>query len=150
MVVPEIFAVVNNCLISLQAFEKFLFESMALSTKLDEIRRRLLQEDYALDAEGIREQMKQNHHVKKWIVKAPIEILDDECSKVVQIIKDSCNCQDEDNLSDEGRNAVHQARSMMETLFNQRATLKELWQGRKIRLEQCLQFNIFKQDAETV
>eukprot|EP00794_Sanderia_malayensis_P017296 gene17296-19027_t len=130
------------------AFEKFLFESMALSTKLDDIRRRLLQEDFAIDVTGIREQIKQNQHVKKWIVKAPIEILEEESFKVVKIIKDSCNCENEADLSDEGRNAVHQARSMMETLFNQRATLKELWQGRKTRLDQCLQFNIFKQDAE--
>ena len=136
--------------VHIQAFEKFLFESMALSTKLDEIRRRLLQEDFAMDVAGIREQIQQNNHVKKWIVKAPIEILEEEACKVIKIIKDSCNCDREDELNDEGRNAVHQARSMMETLFSQRATLKQLWQGRKIRLEQCLQFNIFKQDAEKV
>ncbi|XP_065051810.1 triple functional domain protein-like isoform X2 [Rhopilema esculentum] len=132
------------------AFEKFLFESMALSTKLDDIRRRLLQEDFAPDANGIREQIQQNNHVKKWIVKAPIEILEEEANKVIAIIKESCNCVTEEELSDEGRNAVHQARSMMETLFLQRATLKELWQVRKGRLEQCLQFNVFKQDAETM
>ncbi len=103
-----------------------------------------------MDVTGIREQIQHNYHVKKWIVKAPIEILEEESCKVVKIIKDSCNCDNEEDLSDEGRNAVHQARSMMETLINQRTTLKELWQGRKIRLEQCLQFNIFKQDAEKV
>lgn len=123
---------------------------MALSTKLDEIRRRLLQEDYAKETAGIREQIQQNNHIKKWIVKAPIEVLEEESNKVIDIIKDSCNCENENDLSSEGRNAVHQARSMMETLFNQRTTLKELWQGRRDRLEKCLQFNIFKQDAETV
>ena len=123
---------------------------MALSSKLDEIRRRLLQEDYAKDTTGIREQIHQNNHIKKWIVKAPIEILEEECTKVIDIIKESCNCEREDELSSEGRNAVHQARSMMETLFNQRTTLKDLWHGRRDRLEKYLQFNIFKQDAETV
>lgn len=123
---------------------------MALSTKLDEIRRRLLQEDYAKEATGIREQIHQNNHIKKWIVKAPIKILEEESTKVIEIIKEYSNCENEDELSSESRNAVHQVHSMMETLFNQRATLKELWQGRRDRLEKCLQFNIFKQDAETV
>ena len=123
---------------------------MALSTKLDEIRRRLLQDDYAEDTAAIREQIHQNNHVKKWIVKAPIEILEEESFRVIDIIRESCNCDNDDKLSSEGRNAVHQVRSMMETLFNQRTTLKELWQGRKDHLEKCLQFNIFKQDAETV
>ena len=133
-----------------QAFEKFLYDSMALSTKLDEIRRRLLQDDYATDTSSIREQIHQNNHIKKWIVKAPIEILEEESNRVLDVIRDSCHCDNDDELSSEGLNALHQVRSMMETLFNQRTTLKELWQGRRDRLEKCLQFNIFKQDAETV
>lgn len=132
------------------AFEKFLYDSMALSTKLDEIRRRLLQDDYATDTSSIREQIHQNNHIKKWIVKAPIEILEEESNRVLDVIRDSCHCDNDDELSSEGLNALHQVRSMMETLFNQRTTLKELWQGRRDRLEKCLQFNIFKQDAETM
>lgn len=109
-----------------------------------------MQDDYAEDTAAIREQIHQNNHIKKWIVKAPIEILEEESFRVLDIIRESCNCENDDELSSEGRNAVHQVRSMMETLFNQRTTLKELWQGRKDHLEKCLQFNIFKQDAETV
>ena len=123
---------------------------MSLSTKLDEIRRGLLQEDFATDVIGIRDQLHHHQHVKKWIVKAPIEILDDESKKVIKVIKDSCGIQKEDELNDECRNAIHQVRSMMDTLLGQRDTLKELWQSRKGRLEQCFQFNIFKQDAEKV
>ncbi|XP_057304422.1 triple functional domain protein-like isoform X4 [Hydractinia symbiolongicarpus] len=130
------------------AFEKFLFESMALSSKLDDIKRSLLQDDFAVTVDGVREQLHHHQHVRKWIVKAPIEILAEEANRVVNIIKSSCECPTEEELKDEYKNSMHQVRSMIGTLTDQRTFLKELWISRKGQLEQRFQFNVFKQDAE--
>lgn len=81
---------------------------MALSTKLEEIKRSLLQDDFAITVDGVRDQLHHHQHVRKWIVKAPIELLDEEARKVINIIKTSCQCDDEDELKDEYRNSMDQ------------------------------------------
>ena len=81
---------------------------MALSSKLDEIKRSLLQDDIAITVDGVREQLQHHQHVRKWIIKAPIEILAEEAKKVINTIKSSCDCQSEDDLKDEYKNSMHQ------------------------------------------
>ena len=81
---------------------------MALSSKLDDIKRSLLQDDFAITVDGVREQLQHHQHVRKWIVKAPIEILDVEANKVITIIKNSCKCETEEDLKDEYKNSMHQ------------------------------------------
>ena len=83
---------------------------MALSSKLEEIKRSLLQDDFTATPEEVREQLQHHQHVKKWIVKAPIEILAEEANKVVVIIKESCHCDNEEELKDEYRNSMCQVR----------------------------------------
>ena len=81
---------------------------MALSTKLEEIKRSLLQDDFAVTVDGVREQLHHHQHVRKWIVKAPIELLDDQANKVINIIKTSCQCENEAELKDEYKNSMSQ------------------------------------------
>lgn len=81
---------------------------MALSSKLDEIKRSLLQDDFAITVDGVREQLHHHQHVRKWIVKAPIELLENEAEKVINIIKTSCDCDSEEDLKDEYRNSMGQ------------------------------------------
>lgn len=81
---------------------------MALSSKLDDIKRSLLQDDFAITVEGVREQLHHHQHVRKWIVKAPIELLEAEAEKVINIIKTSCDCDSEEDLKDEYRNSMGQ------------------------------------------
>lgn len=83
---------------------------MALSSKLDDIKRSLLQDDFAVTVDGVREQLHHHQHVRKWIVKAPIEILAEEANRVVNIIKSSCECPTEEELKDEYKNSMHQVR----------------------------------------
>lgn len=85
---------------------------MALSSKLEDIKRSLLQDDFAVTVEGVREQLHHHQHVRKWIVKAPIELLDNEAEKVINVIKTSCDCDSEDELKDEYKNSMIQVRSI--------------------------------------
>ena len=84
---------------------------MALSSKLEDIKRSLLQDDFAVTVEGVREQLHHHQHVRKWIVKAPIELLENEAEKVITIIKNSCDCQSEEELKDEYKNSMIQVRA---------------------------------------
>lgn len=81
---------------------------MALSSKLEDIKRSLLQDDFAVTVEGVREQLHHHQHVRKWIVKAPIELLENEAEKVIHVIKTSCDCDSEDELKDEYKNSMIQ------------------------------------------
>ena len=90
---------------------------MALSSKLDDIKRSLLQDDFAITVDGVREQLQHHQHVRKWIVKAPIEILADEATKVINVIKNSCDCQAEEELKDEYKNSMCQVLFLIHELL---------------------------------
>uniref|UniRef100_T2MII8 Triple functional domain protein n=1 Tax=Hydra vulgaris TaxID=6087 RepID=T2MII8_HYDVU len=138
----------NDWLSMRLAFEKFLFETYALSSKLDDIRRSLLQDDYALTVDGVREQIQHHQYVRKWIEKAPVGLLAEEGNNVIQIIKNSCKCQNENEMKDEYRDAVTKVHTVLGELKDKIVLLKDLWINRRTQLEQRFQFNLFKQDAE--
>ncbi|KAJ7380434.1 hypothetical protein OS493_008892 [Desmophyllum pertusum] len=69
------------------ALEKFLYEASSLLAKLEEIQDGLDREDFADTLEGLKDQIKHNQHVKKWIIKAPVEVLQEEGEKNPQYDK---------------------------------------------------------------
>ncbi|XP_065656254.1 triple functional domain protein isoform X8 [Hydra vulgaris] len=138
----------NDWLSMRLAFEKFLFETYALSSKLDDIKRSLLQDDYALTVDGVRDQIQHHQYVRKWIEKAPVGLLAEEGNNVIQVIKNSCKCQNESEMKDEYRDAVIKVHTVLGELKDKIVLLKDLWINRRTQLEQRFQFNLFKQDAE--
>lgn len=144
----------NMCKVSLfllQALEKFLYEASSLLAKLEEIQNGLDREDFADTLEGLKDQIKHNQHVKKWIIKAPVEVLQEEGEKIRNTIKNPSYGEDADSLTVEDvQKAELQINELVEGLHSKRQKLRELWNLRKLKLDQCFQYRVFQQDAEKV
>lgn len=132
-----------------QAVEKFVHEASSLLAKLEEIDDGLSQEDFADTVEGLKDQIKQNQHVKKWIVKAPVEVLQEEGEKLRSSLKNPEHFTGAFTLEDV-KKAENQIDELVEGLHSKRQKLRELWNVRKMKLDQCYQYRVFQQDAETV
>lgn len=134
-----------------QALEKFLYEASSLLAKLEEIQHGLDKEDFSDTLEGLKDQIKHNQHVKKWIIKAPVELLQEEGEKIRNTIKNPSYEDSEDSLTeDDVKKAELQIQELVEGLHTKRQKLRELWNLRKMRLDQCFQYRVFQQDAEKV
>ena len=135
----------------LQALEKFLYEASSLLAKLEEIQNGLAQEDFADTLDGLKDQIKHNQHVKKWIIKAPVEVLQEEGEKIRNTIKSPSYGDDVDSLTEEdAKKGELQINELVEGLHSKRQKLRELWNLRKLKLDQCFQYRVFQQDAEKV
>lgn len=135
----------------LQALEKFLYEASSLLAKLEEIQDGLAQEDFADTLDGLKDQIKHNQHVKKWIIKAPVEVLQEEGEKIRNTIKNPSYGDNADSLTEEDvKKGELQINELVEGLHSKRQKLRELWNLRKLKLDQCFQYRVFQQDAEKV
>lgn len=131
--------------------EKFLFEATALLSKLEEIQDGLSKEEFAETIDGLKDQVKQNHHLKKWIVKAPVEVLQEEGDRILKSVKNPTNGHLVEGFTNEDYiKAEQQVKEVIEGLIVKRQKLRELWNMRKHKLDQCLQYRIFHQDAHKV
>ena len=133
----------------LQALEKFLYEASSLLAKLEEIQDGLSREDFADTLEGLKDQIKHNQHVKKWIVKAPVEVLQDEGEKLRNTLQNPEHVTDGFTAEDV-KKAELQIHELVEGLHTKRQKLRELWNLRKLKLDQNFQYRVFQQDAEKV
>ncbi|CAH3018961.1 unnamed protein product [Porites evermanni] len=129
------------------ALEKFLYEASSLLAKLEEIEDGLSQGDFADTLEGLKDQIKHNQHVKKWIVKAPVEVLQDEGEKLRSTIQNPEHSSDGFTPEDVNK-AELQIQELIQGLHSKRQKLRELWNLRKLKLDQCYQYRVFQQDAE--
>ena len=143
------FCKMNLLPFTFQALEKFNFESMSLLTKLEEIHEGLIHQDYADDLVALREQVKHNQHVRKWIIKAPIETLEEEGAKLLEWITEN-KIKHGDAASEDWKATSARIRSILENLHGKRQMLKDSWHVRKHRLDQCIQYHLFQLDADKV
>lgn len=120
-------------------------------SKLEEIQDGLSKEEFSETIEDLKDQVKQNHHLKKWIVKAPVEVLQEEGERILKSIKNPANGHlVEGFTNDDHQKAEQQVKEVVEGLILKRQRLRELWNMRKHKLDQCLQYRIFHQDAHKV
>ncbi|XP_067020221.1 kalirin-like isoform X6 [Acropora muricata] len=131
------------------AVEKFVYEASSLLAKLEEIDDGLSLEDFADTVEGLKDQIKQNQHVKKWIVKAPVEVLQEEGQKLRSSLQNPDHFTDAFTPEDV-KKAENQIDELVQGLHSKRQKLRELWNLRKMKLDQCFQYRVFQQDAETM
>ena len=122
---------------------------MSLLTKLEEIHEGLIHQDYADDLVALREQVKHNQHVRKWIIKAPIETLEEEGSRLLEWITEN-KLKYADAASEDWKTTSARIKTILENLHGKREKLKDSWHIRKHRLDQCIQYHLFQLDAEKV
>ena len=119
--------------------------------KLEEIQDGLSREDFGDTVEVLKDQIKHNQHVKKWIIKAPVEVLQEEGEKIRTSIKNPNNGEvTEGFTADDAKKAELQIHDLVDGLHSKRQKLRELWNLRKMKLDQCYQYRVFQQDAEKV
>lgn len=139
----------RSLLFNSQALEKFNFEAMSLLTKLEEIHEGLIHQDFADNLVALREQVKHNQHVRKWIIKAPIETLEEEGSRLLEWIAEN-KLKHADVASEDWKVTGARIKNILENLHGKRQKLKDSWHIRKKRLDQCIQYHLFNLDAEKV
>ena len=107
-----------------QALEKFLYEAMSLLSKLEEIQEGLSKNEIAETLDGLKDQIKKNQHVKKWIVKAPVEVLQQEGDKILDFIRNPGNGEASEGFSTEDfKSAEQQVKGLIENLHGKRQKL---------------------------
>lgn len=119
-------------------------------TKLEEIHEGLIHQEYSDNLVGLREQLKQNQHVRKWIIKAPIETLQEEGQKLLGWINVNKISQNGETVNQDWVASSTRIKHVLESLHGKREKLKESWHARKRRLEKCVQYHLFLLDSEKV
>ena len=119
-------------------------------TKLEEIHEGLIHQDFADNLVTLREQVKHNQHVRKWIIKAPIETLEEEGRRLLGLINDSQTNPSAELANTDLTATSSRIKSILESLHGKRQKLKDSWHIRKHRLDQCIQYHLFQLDAEKV
>ena len=123
---------------------------MTLLTKLEEIHEGLVHQDYSDNLAGLHEQVKHNQHVRKWIIKAPIETLEEEGKKLLQWISENKANQNGEVVNEDLTITSTRIKNILDRLHGKRQKLKDSWHIRKRRLDQCIQYHLFQLDAEKV
>ena len=123
---------------------------MTLLTKLEEIHEGLVHQDYSDNLAGLYEQVKHNQHVRKWIIKAPIETLEEEGKKLLQWISENKANQNGEVVNEDLTITSTRIKNILDRLHGKRQKLKDSWHIRKHRLDQCIQYHLFQLDAEKV
>ncbi|GAB6019934.1 hypothetical protein CHUAL_001465 [Chamberlinius hualienensis] len=149
------------------ALEDFIWKALDLLEKLDGIKKEMTRNDFADDVDGAEKMLEKHCEAKKKVVKAPVEDIDMEGQRLLQKL----NCLTTESGSsgnvstgsgyDSGYSAgrdcvlssvdfqqtVQQVMQLLETVHTTRQHLQQLWQMKKLKLEQCFQLRHFEQEA---
>uniref|UniRef100_A0A8C5AER4 non-specific serine/threonine protein kinase n=1 Tax=Gadus morhua TaxID=8049 RepID=A0A8C5AER4_GADMO len=131
------------------ALEEFICSAAHLLARLEELQELLCKKDFPLDVEGSRRLIEDHTLLRKKVLKAPVEELDQEGQRLLQCIRSS------DGFS--GRNCISGSAdfqslvpkvTLLDKLHSTRQHLHQSWSSRKLKLDQCFQLRLYEQDAE--
>ncbi|XP_041422127.1 triple functional domain protein isoform X2 [Xenopus laevis] len=132
------------------AFEDFITNATHMLSRLEELQEMLAIKELPQDLEGARNMIEEHSQMKKRVIKAPIEDLDVEGQKLLQIIQSSESFPKKNSSSGNAdlQNLLPKVSTMLDRLHSTRQHLHQLWHMRKVKLDQCFQLRLFEQDAE--
>ncbi|MPC23919.1 Kalirin [Portunus trituberculatus] len=142
------------------AVEEFTWDANELLDQLEDVRDELQQSDFADDVNGAKRAIERHKEMHQKVPGNEIHKLD----LTGQMLLQRLNC-DEGSGYDSGysgrdsasslilnnpdlQNSIPQILSLMESLHQAQQHVQQLWQHKKMRLDQCFQLRLFEQDAE--
>ncbi|XP_021366305.1 triple functional domain protein-like isoform X1 [Mizuhopecten yessoensis] len=133
--------------------EEFIWKALDLLDKLDDLGNILTNPELPEDLNGAQYRLEEHNHLKRRVTMAPVEQLGMEGRRILQeILGDG-------QMSGSGRrfvisgtadfqSAVPQISQLLDRMHGTKQHLNQLWQVKRLRLEQCLQQRIFEEDVE--
>uniref|UniRef100_A0A671P5A1 Triple functional domain protein n=1 Tax=Sinocyclocheilus anshuiensis TaxID=1608454 RepID=A0A671P5A1_9TELE len=142
------------------AFEDFTGNARHLLARLEEMQETVTRKDFPQDLEGARRMIEEHAALKKRVMKAPVEEVDNEGQRLLRRIQSSESYanrtvpvppgqregQGQPNADTQG--LVPRISALLEKLHSTRQNLHQAWHIRKLQLDQCFQLRLFEQDAE--
>ncbi|KAM5157235.1 triple functional domain protein isoform 1-T1 [Mantella aurantiaca] len=132
------------------AFEDFINNATHMLSRLEELQEMLANKELPQDLEAARSMIEAHSLLKKRVTKAPIEDLDNEGQMLLQRIQNSESFPKKNSSSGNAdlQNFLPKVSTMLDRLHSTRHHLHQVWQQRKLKLDQCFQLRLFEQDAE--
>ncbi|XP_023695750.1 kalirin-like isoform X2 [Paramormyrops kingsleyae] len=152
------------------SLEEFIGNASHLLSRLEELQEQLAKKEFPVDVEGARRLIDEHAHLKKLVVKAPVEELDREGQRLLQCIRGGGPGggagggaaagggaeASGGGFSSRGRasgradfqSLVPKVTALLDKLHSTRQHLHQMWHVRKLKLDQCFQLRLFEQDAE--
>ncbi|KAL3855027.1 hypothetical protein ACJMK2_014257 [Sinanodonta woodiana] len=135
--------------------EEFIWKALDLLDKLDELGQILTDPELPDDLTGAQKKLEEHNFLKKRVTMAPVEQLAMEGYHILtritgEVFDQQGGSSKRQIISGNAdfQSAVPQIRQLLENLHSTKQHLSQLWQVKRIRLEQCLQLKIFEQDVE--
>ncbi|XP_039613341.1 kalirin isoform X3 [Polypterus senegalus] len=132
------------------SLEEFISNAIHLLSRLEELQEMLAKKEFPVDVEGSRRLIEEHTHLKKKVMKAPVEELDREGQRLLQCIRCSDGFSGRNCIpgSADFQSVVPKIASLLDKLHSTRQHLHQMWHVRKLKLDQCFQLRLFEQDAE--
>ncbi|XP_069951615.1 triple functional domain protein isoform X1 [Cherax quadricarinatus] len=142
------------------AVEDFTWQANELLDQLEDVRDELQQSDFADDVNGAKRAIERHKEMHQKVTGSLVHDLDMMGQRLLQRL----NC-DEGSGYDSGysgrdsasslilnnpdfQNSIPQILSLMESVHQAQQHVQQLWQHKKMRLDQCFQLRLFEQDVE--
>ncbi|XP_063844125.1 triple functional domain protein-like isoform X3 [Scylla paramamosain] len=143
------------------AVEEFTWDANELLDQLEDVRDELQQSDFADDVNGAKRAIERHKEMHQKVPGNEVHKLD----LTGQMLLQRLNCDEGSSGYDSGysgrdsasslilnnpdlQNSIPQILSLMESLHQAQQHVQQLWQHKKMRLDQCFQLRLFEQDAE--
>ncbi|XP_035770529.1 kalirin-like [Neolamprologus brichardi] len=132
------------------SLEEFMSNAVHLLSRLEDLQELLSKKDFPADVEGSRRLIDEHTQLKKKVLKAPVEELDQEGQRLLQCIRSSDGFSGRNCISGSAdfQSLVPKVASLLDKLHSTRQHLHQMWHVRKLKLDQCFQLRLFEQDAE--
>uniref|UniRef100_A0A3Q0T668 non-specific serine/threonine protein kinase n=1 Tax=Amphilophus citrinellus TaxID=61819 RepID=A0A3Q0T668_AMPCI len=132
------------------SLEEFMSNAVHLLSKLEDLQELLSKKEFPADVEGSRRLIEEHTQLKKKVLKAPVEELDQEGQRLLQCIRSSDGFSGRNCISGSAdfQSLVPKVASLLDKLHSTRQHLHQMWHVRKLKLDQCFQLRLFEQDAE--
>uniref|UniRef100_A0A8C9STD6 Trio Rho guanine nucleotide exchange factor n=1 Tax=Scleropages formosus TaxID=113540 RepID=A0A8C9STD6_SCLFO len=132
------------------AYEEFVGNASRMLAHLEELQEVLGKKDLPQELEGARRMIEEHASLKKKVIKTPIEELDAEGQKVLQLIQRSEGYASQSAAAPNAdlQGLVPKVSGLLDKLHSSRQHLHQMWHARKLKLDQCFQLRLFEQDAE--
>uniref|UniRef100_A0A3Q2VXP9 Kalirin RhoGEF kinase a n=1 Tax=Haplochromis burtoni TaxID=8153 RepID=A0A3Q2VXP9_HAPBU len=132
------------------SLEEFMSNAVHLLSRLEDLQELLSKKDFPADVEGSRRLIEEHTQLKKKVLKAPVEELDQEGQRLLQCIRSSDGFSGRNCISGSAdfQSLVPKVASLLDKLHSTRQHLHQMWHVRKLKLDQCFQLRLFEQDAE--
>uniref|UniRef100_A0A3B3SLI1 non-specific serine/threonine protein kinase n=1 Tax=Paramormyrops kingsleyae TaxID=1676925 RepID=A0A3B3SLI1_9TELE len=128
------------------SLEEFIGNASHLLSRLEELQEQLAKKEFPVDVEGARRLIDEHAHLKKLVVKAPVEELDREGQRLLQCIRGGGRGRASGRA--DFQSLVPKVTALLDKLHSTRQHLHQMWHVRKLKLDQCFQLRLFEQDAE--